>query len=87
MGKILPEFKNDVALGTGLLAPAATPRPILHQISKEAARVFDLPDIKARLQVMGVVPAPSTPEEHDRLLRAHLVDLSKLVRDAGLKVK
>jgi tripartite-type tricarboxylate transporter receptor subunit TctC len=85
MAEILPEFKRDVALGTGLLAPAATPRPILHQISKEAARILDLPDIKARLQTMGIVPAPTTPEEHDKLLREYIVYLSRLVRDAGLK--
>jgi tripartite-type tricarboxylate transporter receptor subunit TctC len=85
MAEILPEFKRDVALGTGLLAPAATPRPILHQISKEVARILELPDIKARLQTMGIVPAPSTPEEHDKLLREYIVYLSKLVREAGLK--
>jgi tripartite-type tricarboxylate transporter receptor subunit TctC len=87
MGEILPEFKRDTGIGTGLLAPAATQRPILHQISKEVARVLELADIKARLQGMGIVPAPSTPEEHDKLLRENIAYLSRLVRDAGLRAK
>lgn len=87
MAEILPEFKNQVVLGTGILAPAGTPRPILNQISKEVARVLDLPDIRARLQAIGIVPAPSTPEEHDKLLRENIEYLTRLVREAGLKPK
>jgi len=67
--------------------PAKTPRPILSQISKEVPRILDLIDIKERLASMGVVPAPSTPEEHDKILRAQIETLSKVVRDAGLGPK
>ena len=72
---------------TGLLAPAGTPRPILVQISKDVARVLDLPDMKERLQGMGYFPAPSTPEDFDAILRAQIETLSKVVRDAGLRPK
>jgi hypothetical protein len=34
---------------------------------------------------MGFVPATSTPQEHDRILRTQIEDLHKLVREAGLK--
>ena len=48
---------------------------------------LDLPDIKERLQPTGFVPAPTTPEEYDRILRAQIETLSELVRDAGLRAK
>jgi len=72
---------------TALLAPAGTPRPILVQISKDVARILDLPDIKERLQGMGYVTAPTTPEEFDKILREQIATLSKVVRDAGLRPK
>jgi hypothetical protein len=57
----------------------------VNQISKEIARILDLPDVKERLQAIGFVIAPSTPEEHGSIVRAQLQTLSKLVLDAGLK--
>ncbi len=86
LAETLPDFKRPELSG-GLLAPARTPRPILNQISKEIARILDLPDIKERLQTMGVVPAPTTPEEYDKILRGQIEMLSKVVRDAGLRPK
>ena len=71
----------------GLLAPAGTPRPVLNQISKEIARILDLPDIRERLQGIAYVYAPSTPEAYDKILRAQIETVSKLVRDAGLRPK
>lgn len=86
MAETLPNFKRP-ATSHGLLAPANTPRPVLNQISKEVARILSLPDIRKRLEVIGYIPAPSTPEEYDKILRAQIETLSKVVRDAGLKAK
>jgi tripartite-type tricarboxylate transporter receptor subunit TctC len=71
--------------GQNLLAPAGTPRPILRKISKEVARVLDLPDVKERMQAVGFLPSPCTPEEHDRFLRAQIGIFSGIVRLAGLR--
>ena len=86
MAETLPELKRPEG-GMGLLTPAGTPHPIRSQISKEIARVLDLPDIKERLQAMGSTPVPSTPDEHDKFMRAQIETISKLVVDAGLKTK
>jgi tripartite-type tricarboxylate transporter receptor subunit TctC len=86
LAETLPEFKRTEA-SYGLLAPAGTPRTILHQINKEAIRILDLPDIKGRLQPMGFVNAPSTPEEYDRILREQIDVLSVVAKDLGLKAK
>jgi tripartite-type tricarboxylate transporter receptor subunit TctC len=86
LAETLPEFKRPEVSG-GFLAPAGTPRPILNQISKEIARILDLPDIKERLNALGFHPQPSTPEEYDKILRTQIETLSKLVRDVGLRPK
>jgi tripartite-type tricarboxylate transporter receptor subunit TctC len=86
LAETFPEFQRAEASG-GLMAPARTPRPILNQISKEVARILDLPDIRERLQTIGFIAAPSTPEQHDKILREEIETLSKFVRDAGLRGK
>jgi len=86
LAETLPVF-NKPESSNGLLAPAKTPRSVLTQISKEAARILDLPDIKERMQAMGFVPAPSTPEDYDQIRREQIETLSKLAIEAGLRAK
>jgi tripartite-type tricarboxylate transporter receptor subunit TctC len=84
LAETLSEFKRPET-SHALLAPAGTPRPVLNQINKEIARILDLPDVKERLQGIAYVPAPGTPEECDKILRAQIETLSRLVSDAGLR--
>jgi tripartite-type tricarboxylate transporter receptor subunit TctC len=86
LGETLAEFKKPES-SSAMLAPAKTPRPILNQISKDIALVINLPDVRERLQAIGLTPAPSTPAEYDVILREQITALSKLVRDAGLRAR
>jgi tripartite-type tricarboxylate transporter receptor subunit TctC len=86
LGEIQSEFKRPET-SHGLVAPAGTPRTVLHQISKELARVLDLPDIKERLDSISFVRTPSTPEAYDKILREQLDTVAQLVRDVGLRPK
>ena len=82
MAEALPGYEKDGSFG--LLAPAGTPRPILNQISKEVRRVLELPDVRERLQIIGFVPAPTTPEEFDKIVRADIENFTTIARQAGL---
>ena len=86
LGEIQPEFRQSET-SHGLLAPAGTPRPILNQISREVARVLDLPDIKERLNGISFVIAPSTPEAYDKIVRDQMGMIASLVVAAGLRGK
>jgi len=86
LGEIFAEFKRPET-SHGLLAPAGTPRPIVNQISKEVARILELPDVKERVQGISFVASASAPEEYDRIRRAQIESLSSIVRDAGLRPK
>jgi tripartite-type tricarboxylate transporter receptor subunit TctC len=70
-----------------MLAPAGTPRHIVHQISNEVRRIFELPDVKERLKNFDYLLALSTPEELDRILRADIGTFSEVVTLAGLRAK
>ena len=84
LAETLAEFKRPDT-SHGLLAPAGTPRAVIQRINKEMARILALPDVKERTQAIGYVIDPSTPEEHNKILRAQIQALTKLVQDAGLR--
>lgn len=81
--EILPTFRRDAS--HALIVPAKTPRAIINKISKDVARVLDMPDVKHQMQVMDFIPGPTTPEEFDKILRAQLVLFDEVARAAGLK--
>ena len=71
----------------GVFAPAGTPRPVVDQISREIARIVDLPDIKKQFLNQGEEGKPSTPEEFTRFIRAEIEKYSKVVKLAGIRVE
>jgi tripartite-type tricarboxylate transporter receptor subunit TctC len=71
----------------GVFAPAKTPRPVVEQISKEIARVVDLPDIKKQFVNQGEEGRPSTPEEFAQFVRTEMEKYTKLVKLAGIKIE
>ncbi len=84
LAETIAEFKKPET-SHGIVAPAGTPRAIVDQISKEMARVLDLPEVKERTQAISFELAHAGPDEYARLLRAQLESTSKVVRDAGLR--
>ncbi len=83
MIEVLPGFERDAS--HALLAPARTPRSVLNQVSKDVARVLELPEVKQQMEAMSFEPAPTTPEEYDRILRNLIAIFSKVVTAAGLR--
>ena len=47
-------------------------------------RVLLLPEVKDRLQAMGFVVAPTTPEEFEKIVRADIATFKKIAKVAGL---
>ena len=85
ISEVLPGVGRD---GSQMwLAPAGTPRAVLQRLSREVARIVELPEVKERLQGISFHVAPTTPVETNRLLRADVATFTKLVTDAGLRFK
>jgi tripartite-type tricarboxylate transporter receptor subunit TctC len=66
----------------GLLAPAATPRPVIERLATEIRKIVQMPDVRARIEATGAEPVGSTPDEFARRIAGD-VDKWKKVADAA----
>jgi len=71
----------------GLLAPAATPQPVLARLNEEIARILRDADVRARWAPIGIEPRPSTPQEFDRLIREEIALFTSIARAASIKAE
>jgi tripartite-type tricarboxylate transporter receptor subunit TctC len=85
LAETLPGYKREGS--HVMLAPAATPRPIVNQLSQEVRRIFDLPEVKERLKNFDYLLSPTTPEALDKILRTDIETFTELVTRAGLRAK
>ena len=69
----------------GLLAPAATAKALVAQLSRDANRVLSERDVRERMETLGAEPAGNTPEEFARFIREDQAKWQKLAREAGIK--
>ncbi|ONG55790.1 hypothetical protein BKE38_08345 [Pseudoroseomonas deserti] len=70
-----------------LLAPAATPAPIVQRLSKESAEIVREPAMAARLEAMGFEVVGSDPEQAASFLNAEVERWGKVIRAANVQVE
>ncbi len=68
----------------GLLAPAGTPPEIVARLNAELAGALKASEVRERLAGEGAEPAPGTPEQFARLLRAEVALWAQVVRSAAI---
>ena len=92
----LPEFPTMAESGVagyeatswqGLVAPAATPRPIIVKLNSEIRRALQLPEIGARLAAEGSEAGATTPDEFGAYIRREIVKWSKVVKESGIRIE
>ena len=76
----------EATIWLGLMAPAATPRPILETLNSAVSKVINAPDVKENWSKQGAVPMAMPVDEFGRFLREDVQKWSKLVRETGMKV-
>lgn len=81
----LPAF--DFMTWYGSAVPAGTPKEITARLSREIAMALAQPDVKERLNTLGVVGAASSPEEFRAFMRAQTESLGRLVKLTGAKAE
>ncbi len=69
----------------GLLAPAATPAPVVASLSAEVARAVESAAFVQRILSMEMEPGTNTPGSFGSVMRADFARWSKVVRDAKIK--
>jgi tripartite-type tricarboxylate transporter receptor subunit TctC len=71
----------------GLLAPAKTPRAIIARLNTELNAVLNDPEVKERLNGMGITAAPGTAESFGAELSRDLAKYGPVVKAAGIKAE
>jgi tripartite-type tricarboxylate transporter receptor subunit TctC len=75
----------EVASTYAILAPVATPRPVLQKLNTEIGKVLQMSDVKARFVTLGIEMMPSTPEEASQRSAAELAKWGKAIKDSNIK--
>ncbi len=68
-----------------LLAPARTPGQVINKLNSEVVAILQHPDMKDRLQGLGVEVMPSSPAALDNYIRAEILKWEKVVKRLGFK--
>jgi tripartite-type tricarboxylate transporter receptor subunit TctC len=80
-----PEY--DFVTFYGLAAPKGTPPEIVDRLNKEINRIFQMPDIRERIEKTGAVLAGGTQQEFGEFLTANFVKFNKIMALTGDKPK
>jgi tripartite-type tricarboxylate transporter receptor subunit TctC len=76
----------EATIWLGLMAPAATPRPVLDRLSAEVNKVVNAADVKDAWSKQGAVPMGMTVDQFGAFLREDVQKWAKLVKATGMRV-
>ena len=91
---LLPEVPTMIEAGVagyesttwfGILAPAATSRDIVAQVSSDVAAVVQAADVRERFAAAGAEPIASTPEAFAETIQTETAKWARVVKAAGIK--
>lgn len=77
----------DVGTWFGLMAPAATPAPILAKLNTQVIAILSDPAVRKQLLDQGIEPLTSTPAEMKARIDKELKDFGSLAKRAKLSVE
>ena len=81
----VPDFV--VSGWVALFAPSKTPQPIIDYLNKELNAVLVLPEVKAKLETLGIEPTPWTPDQFKKELASDLERYGKVIKAANIKAE
>lgn len=68
----------------GVLAPAATPAPVIAKFNAAMVAALKAPDLRAQLRDSGTTPAPSSPQQFETYMRDEIMRWRTIIREKGL---
>jgi len=81
----LPDF--EYATWYGMLAPAGTPKAIIHRIHADTAKAIASGPVRERFTKSGLSLYASPPDEFGRYLDSELTKWDRLIRTAGIRLE
>ena len=68
----------------GLFLPAATPKPVVDKFSAETQRILKLPDVREKIEAMGLIPGGETTENFAKVMKSDAEIYARIIRDAKI---
>jgi tripartite-type tricarboxylate transporter receptor subunit TctC len=69
----------------GMMGPAGLPLPIVDRIHAETTKVMAQPDVRKKLESLGLQLVGNTPAQFLQIVKDELPMWGKVIRDAGIK--
>ena len=76
----------DASAKSALFAPAGTPPAIVTKLNQEVVRLLNTPAAKEKFATIGAEAVASTPAELAAIVKSETAQISKLIKDAGIKL-
>jgi tripartite-type tricarboxylate transporter receptor subunit TctC len=70
-----------------VFAPAGTPGEIASKLNAEVVRIVNLPDIREKLDGLGVEPLGNTSEQVAEWIRGEIAKFGPVVKAANIKAE
>jgi tripartite-type tricarboxylate transporter receptor subunit TctC len=70
----------------GVLAPAGTPRATIEKLSSEIGRILAIPEIKEKLDGVGMEPFRSTPAQMSAMMKADTARYGTVIKSANIRI-
>lgn len=67
--------------------PAKTPAAIINRLNQEVVRVLNQPEVKEKLLNGGAEPVGNSPEQFSAYIKNDIARVSKVIKDANIKVE
>ena len=84
VSETIPGF-TKAASWFGMLGPAGLAQPIVARLNADIVKALGQPDVRARLDEVGIKPIGSTPEQLARLLKADIEKSGALIKALGIQ--
>ena len=75
----------ESTLWYALLAPAATPQPVLRRLHAETVKAIRLPGVVEQISALGAQPIGNTPQEVTKFLQSEITRWTRLIEQAGIR--
>jgi len=80
----LPGFETGTWYG--VIAPAATPAPIVDKLNREINRILTLPDVAEKLNGMGLQAAAMSPAQFGDFIRSEIANYARIIKAANIRL-
>jgi tripartite-type tricarboxylate transporter receptor subunit TctC len=81
----LPGF--NVQAWFALLVPAKVPADIVKKMSADTIATLGDPTVRAKLETIGVIVAPSTPQELGDFIKSEIAKWEAVIKESGIRIE